>query len=59
MKTVNIKGKEYVEVNERIKHFRTNYKEWSISTNRSEEHTSELQSQMYLVCRLLLEKTNV
>src|SRR5437879_7961282 len=26
------------------------------STNRSEEHTSELQSPMYLVCRLLLEK---
>src|ERR1017187_10852907 len=25
-------------------------------TNRSEEHTSELQSPMYLVCRLLLEK---
>ena len=24
--------------------------------NRSEEHTSELQSQAYLVCRLLLEK---
>src|SRR5437879_8195066 len=24
--------------------------------NRSEEHTSELQSPMYLVCRLLLEK---
>ena len=23
---------------------------------RSEEHTSELQSQAYLVCRLLLEK---
>ena len=23
---------------------------------RSEEHTSELQSPMYLVCRLLLEK---
>src|SRR5689334_24208558 len=29
----------------------------SISTaNRSEEHTSELQSQFHLVCRLLLEK---
>src|SRR5437763_4994343 len=28
----------------------------SISTGRSEEHTSELQSPMYLVCRLLLEK---
>src|SRR6202011_1474834 len=38
---------------------------WSASTSacrrssggiRSEEHTSELQSPMYLVCRLLLEK---
>src|SRR5689334_23989899 len=26
------------------------------STTRSEEHTSELQSQFHLVCRLLLEK---
>src|SRR5437763_10753583 len=26
------------------------------SEHRSEEHTSELQSPMYLVCRLLLEK---
>src|SRR5437763_9828990 len=26
------------------------------SRRRSEEHTSELQSPMYLVCRLLLEK---
>ena len=28
------------------------------SFKRSEEHTSELQSQAYLVCRLLLEKKN-
>src|SRR2546430_12701902 len=28
----------------------------AIKTNRSEEHTSELQSQSNLVCRLLLEK---
>src|SRR2546430_2746169 len=28
----------------------------SVSTQRSEEHTSELQSQSNLVCRLLLEK---
>src|SRR3712207_7378885 len=28
------------------------------SDNRSEEHTSELQSRQYLVCRLLLEKKN-
>src|SRR5258707_13836667 len=29
-----------------------------ISHFRSEEHTSELQSRQYLVCRLLLEKKN-
>src|SRR2546430_12246633 len=28
------------------------------TANRSEEHTSELQSQSNLVCRLLLEKKN-
>src|SRR5205809_4726528 len=27
-------------------------------TDRSEEHTSELQSRLHLVCRLLLEKKN-
>src|SRR3712207_9419366 len=27
-----------------------------LKTDRSEEHTSELQSRQYLVCRLLLEK---
>src|SRR3712207_7722318 len=27
------------------------------AAGRSEEHTSELQSRQYLVCRLLLEKT--
>src|SRR3712207_8949807 len=30
--------------------------EWIYSAARSEEHTSELQSRQYLVCRLLLEK---
>src|ERR1035437_8695095 len=29
---------------------------WPIILLRSEEHTSELQSRQYLVCRLLLEK---
>src|SRR3712207_7579918 len=28
----------------------------AVETARSEEHTSELQSRQYLVCRLLLEK---
>src|SRR3712207_1920798 len=30
--------------------------EWATMCTRSEEHTSELQSRQYLVCRLLLEK---
>src|SRR3712207_8336532 len=30
--------------------------QWTGSKTRSEEHTSELQSRQYLVCRLLLEK---
>src|SRR3712207_8049474 len=29
------------------------------ATARSEEHTSELQSRQYLVCRLLLEKKKI
>src|SRR5438445_8972519 len=30
--------------------------DFRINATRSEEHTSELQSRQYLVCRLLLEK---
>src|SRR2546422_4998620 len=29
---------------------------WDAKNGRSEEHTSELQSRLHLVCRLLLEK---
>src|SRR3989441_1443803 len=32
---------------------------WSATESRSEEHTSELQSLAYLVCRLLLEKKKI
>lgn len=32
MKTVNIKGKEYVEVNERLKYFRANYPNYSLES---------------------------
>src|SRR3989441_3937383 len=35
-------------------HYKTHYAPWE--NGRSEEHTSELQSLAYLVCRLLLEK---
>src|SRR2546430_4969119 len=47
---------------ERAKGFKYPKKEWILKplarsgNNRSEEHTSELQSQSNLVCRLLLEK---
>src|SRR5258707_2325149 len=32
---------------------------WDRARWRSEEHTSELQSRQYLVCRLLLEKKKI
>src|SRR3712207_8618335 len=35
------------------------YDEVELKTLRSEEHTSELQSRQYLVCRLLLEKKKI
>src|SRR3712207_9551440 len=35
-----------------------NYTDDLLPEDRSEEHTSELQSRQYLVCRLLLEKKN-
>src|SRR2546429_3593637 len=31
----------------------------NVYSERSEEHTSELQSRLHLVCRLLLEKKNI
>src|SRR5438876_7422324 len=34
------------------------YRHQGIAPHRSEEHTSELQSPVHLVCRLLLEKKN-
>src|SRR3712207_8867555 len=40
-------------------HNRKTTGDWRLSPLvRSEEHTSELQSRQYLVCRLLLEKKN-
>ena len=37
---------------------RSDFQGHRLEIARSEEHTSELQSQAYLVCRLLLEKKN-
>src|SRR5437879_10422757 len=47
-------GTESASCNENSK--RSIESKWSAVAIRSEEHTSELQSPMYLVCRLLLEK---
>src|SRR3712207_7637663 len=33
--------------------------DFQVASTRSEEHTSELQSRQYLVCRLLLETKNI
>src|SRR4051812_49968016 len=39
-----------------VKYIDPSYMLRSVPANRSEEHTSELQSHVNLVCRLLLEK---
>src|SRR2546429_3834810 len=36
-----------------------NFGGWDMPVERSEEHTSELQSRLHLVCRLLLEKNKM
>src|SRR5205085_7073559 len=41
-----------------FRRFPSGLRRWRSSDARSEEHTSELQSQSNLVCRLLLEKKN-
>src|SRR2546429_1260252 len=38
------------------KHLKRSKANFSVGSRRSEEHTSELQSRLHLVCRLLLEK---
>src|SRR3712207_8748032 len=42
-----------------MKQHQTNVLSTLSQNDRSEEHTSELQSRQYLVCRLLLEKKKV
>ena len=32
LKSVNIKGKQYVEVNERLRYFRENYKDFELTS---------------------------
>src|SRR5437879_10503898 len=44
-----------VQRRQRVDQF-VGFRQTDLDETRSEEHTSELQSPMYLVCRLLLEK---
>src|SRR3712207_7323974 len=46
-------GRRRLSLAERVSHRHEEHEE---HPQRSEEHTSELQSRQYLVCRLLLEK---
>src|SRR3712207_7590073 len=53
----------YIEVKDRAKDIvisgGENISSLEVEEVRSEEHTSELQSRQYLVCRLLLEKKKI
>src|SRR5690554_7141065 len=47
----------YVQIGDESVLLDTNFHDlYDLKENRSEEHTSELQSRPHLVCRLLLEK---
>src|SRR3712207_6894297 len=53
-------GKSLVSSGAPVSRIILQYLPWTLFSVglRSEEHTSELQSRQYLVCRLLLEKKN-
>src|SRR5438445_8520373 len=50
------KVREYLASGRMAQNFLSAYEVALSKKSRSEEHTSELQSRQYLVCRLLLEK---
>src|SRR5689334_24491623 len=57
-KVQNRKSKVLPKVESPTENRKSYQKSKVLLKDRSEEHTSELQSQFHLVCRLLLEKKN-
>jgi len=55
MKTIDIKGKPYVMVNERIKFFRESFPEWSIITEIEKIN----EGAVIFKCQILDDKQNV
>src|SRR3712207_7650542 len=56
---VGREDRESTENRDHLEHEDTSEEDGTtVPPTRSEEHTSELQSRQYLVCRLLLEKKN-
>ena len=42
LKSINIKGKQYVEVNERLRYFRVNFKDWSLESEVVEKTNTSI-----------------
>jgi hypothetical protein len=42
LKSINIKGKQYVEVNERLRYFRENFKDWSLESEVVEKTNTSI-----------------
>tara|TARA_R110002020_G_scaffold310511_1_gene526240 strand:- start:3 stop:548 length:546 start_codon:yes stop_codon:yes gene_type:complete len=50
LKTINIHGKQYVEVNERIKYFRKHYTDWALESDIEKLEFITLGEKEYLMC---------
>ena len=59
LKTVNIQGKEYVMVNERLKYFRENFKGYSLTTDIVWERPSEVKEFTWVDKTTKEQKTDV
>ena len=44
LKSINIKGKQYVEVNERLRYFRENFKDWSLESEVVEKTNTSIKA---------------